>query len=139
MESLLKAILAWFNADTSAGTVYVAVSGRFNIPKAPDNITFPHIVGTVISDVPDYVFGNNPTEQMRFQFSIFSDLRGDAGALEVTQIRDKLRTRFDDAALTFAGSDYTTVEFTRDIATGPDESADRSMGTQDFRFRAVKL
>ena len=141
MDSILKAIFALFNTDTGGSGVHTAVGGRFNIPAAPDRVTFPHIVGTPIPSAPEYAFGTTLFEDLRFQFTIWSDKATDAS--EAVSILDKLRALFDHAAISFGGTsnDYATVFCNRDSGTGPerDETGDRMVATQDYVMRFQKL
>jgi len=139
-DSLLKAIKTLFNSDQSAGTVYAAVGGRYDCPRAPDKQTWPYIVGNVIDGVSDPVLNNTSVDEYRFQFSIFSDKKTDAS--ECVEILDKLRALFDDATLSFAGTsnDHASWFVERDIDTGPDvDDSERMMCTQDYLIRVQRL
>ena len=139
-DSLLRAIAAKFNSDTSAGTVHAAVGGRYDCPRAPDKQTFPYVVGNIVDGVSDPLLSNISVDVVRFQFSIFSDKKTDAS--ECVDIQDKLRTLFDDATLSFSATsnDHATWFVERDIDTGPDVDDDEKMFcTQDYLIRVQRL
>ncbi len=137
--SILKALVAYFNASQGAGTVYAAVGGRLYIAVAKGDTAHPYIVLDVISHEVNYVYqaAKKATERMRAQFTIISDSVGDAS--ECAAILDKLRTRFDDATLSFASSDYTTMQTRRSSSIGPLHADGRMVATQDYIVEVAQV
>jgi len=142
LASLRKAIFDWFNADQAAGTVYTAVSGRlFALQHPPTKVVWPYIVFYVISSNPSWTF-DHTVENLRVQFSIFSE--DDPDGLDVELIATKLRTRFDQAVITYSGSDYSTMSLLPETGIGPmpanpGESDKQSMYIQDYILKAQEL
>lgn len=141
LVSLRKAIFDWFNASQGAGTVYAAVSGRLYALAAPERVTWPYIMFYVISSNPSWTF-DHTIENLRVQFSIFAE--DDPDGLDVELIATKLRSRFDQAALTYTGSDYSTMSMLPEMGVGPmaanpGESDRRGMYVQDYILKAQEL
>lgn len=107
MKALFDGIYAFANA---ASTFKTAIGGRFYFTEAPQGATFPYAVYSLVSNDIDYYFDGHAITPM-IQISIFSQ---DTGAAEVVDCWDKMRARFDDAAITVTG--YNSVEFRRDQA-----------------------
>ena len=144
LVSLRKAVYDWFKASQAAGTVYAAVAGRLysggSVPEGKA-LTWPFIVFDVVTSNPGHTFSTT-VEELRVQFSIFT--KDDPDGIDVELIATKLRTRFDKAALTYSGSDYTNIYCKPDQGVGPmpanpDESDKRSMYTQDYLLRAEEV
>jgi len=141
LVSLRKAIFDWFNASQGAGTVYAAVGGRLYALAAPDRPTWPYIVMDNIYNSPSWTF-DHTSENLRVQFRIFTE--DDPDGLDVELIATKLRSRFDKAALTYTGSDYSTKSMLPEpgigpMAANPGESDKRGMYIQDYILKAQEL
>ena len=132
MASISKAMYDWYKGDQAAGTVYTLTGGRWYHTTAPENPTFPYIVCDLISGTVEKVYASSHKwiERQRVQCTIISDETHDA--TEAMQILDALRTRFDDAVLTFSGSDYVTMRCHRSMPAGPFAVDGRMMATQDY-------
>ena len=144
LASLRKAIFDWFNAASGAGTVYAAVGGRFytrgSVPPA-HLLTWPYIVMENVYNSPSWTF-DHTIENLRVQFSIFTE--DDPDGLDVELIATKLRSRFDQAVLTYTGSDYSTMSMLPEAGIGPmpanpGESDKRGMYVQDYILKAQEL
>lgn len=141
LTSIRKAIYDWFAADQAAGTVYAAVSGRLYANKVPPETDWPYIQFSVIDNMPHWT-ADHDGERPRVQFSIFAE--NDEDGLDVEAIATKLRNRFDKAAITFSGSDYSTIGMVPDIGVGPldatpGEDTGRAMYTQDYLYEVEEV
>ena len=109
MKALFTGIYTLFNA---ANTFKTAVGGQLYLHEAPqDTATYPYSVYTLISELSDWTF-TELTEESLIQFSIFSENKS---AGEVTDAYTKMKTLFDDAALSVVGFDEVFMhrEFSR--------------------------
>lgn len=114
-RAIQKAIIARFDGDVGAGTVYAAVGGRLYYAEAPEEETRPYIVFTVIDLVTDMTFASNLI-RARVQFDIWDE---DPEPNDVNDIAVKLKTRFHRTALTYADADYTAVGCVLESQVGP--------------------
>ena len=111
MKPLFEGIYTLFTADTE-DDLYQAVSGRFYMGSAPQDATYPHIVYSLVSDMPDEHLSDSPLiEDILLQFSLYSQKKS---ASEVADMFTYLKAMFDDCIVTVSG--YSLIEFTRDQA-----------------------
>lgn len=137
--SILKSLYAWFKGDQAAGTIYTLLTGRLYYGHVPANVTFPYMFMLVMPAPPGYLFtsAKKAIETIRVQFTLVSDKRQDFE--ECSTLLDALRTRFDEATLTFTGNDYTGMNCKRDGASGPEPIEDRVVATQDYIATACEV
>lgn len=98
-KRLEDAVIAKLVADTGAGTVYEAVTGRIYLYEAPDSTTEPLIVVNVISDPPDRYFQGRVDTDAEVQIDIY----GDAEDQTLQDTNTKLFTALDNTTLTMSG------------------------------------
>jgi len=113
--ALREAIWDRFAGDQSAGTVYAAVSGQMRYGRKPDTWSMPYILYSFVSAVPYRTYGINTYDRMRVSFTV-QDERDQAN---IDDIGKKLRARFDDCTLSFAGAELSHVHVTRIMQNGP--------------------
>ncbi len=101
LDSLTNAIWAKFSGDTN-NDFYVAVGGRMFDTQAPETVTFPYCVYTIISDVPDWTFTTDFND-VRVQFDIFSK---ENSAVEIDGIYTKFLALWDWCTLTISGNTH---------------------------------
>jgi len=130
--AIQKAIIARFDGDVGAGTVYAAVGGRLWYDRAPEKETTPYIVFRVVDDVPMRTFADElPT--WRVQFDIWDE---DPEPNDANDVAKKLATRFNRCSLTYADGDFTTVGCLREITIGPLREDDYWRITADYLVTA---
>ena len=76
------------------------VGGRIYLDQAPDNCEFPYVVYSVVSVIPDDVFGKKGKQSL-IQFSLFS---ANPSAVEITDMHTDLKALFDDCSMTITSN-----------------------------------
>lgn len=137
--STLNAIYDWFEGDQAADTIYTLTAGRLYYGRVPSDTAFPYVFMLAMPAPPSYLItsAKKAIETVRVQFTIVSDKRQDFS--ECSTLLDALRTRFDEATLTYSGSDYAGMNCKRDGASGPEPVEDRVVATQDYILTACEL
>jgi len=121
---LREAIWDRFNASQGAGTVYAAVSGRMRYGRVRNTDDMPYIIYTFVSDTPFRAFGIETFNKIRVSFTCW-DERDQAN---IEDVASKLRARFDDCTLTYAGAELSHIDVTRQAHFGPDWLANEAGG-----------
>jgi len=103
MTDLFAAIMTRYAAVPLASSL---TGGLFNT-EAPQDAVFPYGVFQLISDVPDWTYGEN-LENILLQFNIFSSTDT---PVEICALYGLLKTAFDFLDLTIAN--YETVSMIR--------------------------
>jgi len=107
IKLLFTAIYTYFAAG-SAGSLYTSVGGRFYLTEAPQGATLPYIVYSMVSEIPEYWFGDMIHETFTLQFSIFSS---SPSSTEALNIYTYLSAYFDDHIISITG--YSGLKFER--------------------------
>ena len=118
MKALFAAITAKF---TAANTFKTAVSSRFYLNTAPQGISKPYAVWTLINNTADYNFTSTFDEAM-----IQIDIIDDNDNSDILDIADKCMALFDDCLLSVTG--YQFIKMERDFnffIEDPDEEIQR--------------
>lgn len=111
MLELFSAIKTAFTADASLSG---AATGGIWLSQAPQNTAMPYIIVHGISAVPNRYLTGELEDDLRIQFSIWSDTRGVA---EIGTIYEYLNICFDEADI--AIDDYTNIRLEREMSTPP--------------------
>jgi hypothetical protein len=88
-----------FAKITSSTALYADVAGRIYLDEAPEGTSFPYIVISIISDVPEDTF-TEKLDDVLIQFSLFSISKS---VTEIADMYADLKTLFDGAMLTITG------------------------------------
>lgn len=134
MTNLLAALIT----KTTGSTLSTLVGGRIYTDEAPADATFPYVVLSIISTVPEYP-ANKTIENILLQFSLFST---SPGLAEIGALLTALRALYDDASLTITDSTlvYCIREsfgaFTLEAAT-PSGTTTIRQWTQDYSLATV--
>ena len=109
MKEIAQGVYSKFTETTGGvhNSLHIAVSGRMYHTEAPQDVEFPYIVFSFISQVPEYTFSDD-FENVVVQFSIFSLQNS---SLEVEDLRSKLMTLYDWTTLTVTG--YSNIYMRR--------------------------
>ena len=84
---------------------YTAIGGRQYLKKAPPRTTFPYVVYSFVSGVPEPTF-TEIEEEVWLQFAIQSQKNS---AVEAGDILAALYTRYDYCTLTVAGYNFVSM------------------------------
>jgi hypothetical protein len=96
MKNILTAIYGKFTGSELSSDV----GGRIFLDQAPDNCEFPYVVYSVVSVIPDDVFGKKGKQSL-IQFSLFS---ANPSAVEITDMHTDLKALFDDCSMTITSN-----------------------------------
>ena len=98
MNNLLTAI----RSKATGSTLSTYVGGRIYLDEIPENVpvVYPYITFFIVSGTQERTFTENYTNTM-IQFSLFS---ASAGATEVTTMYSRLKSLYDECALTITSS-----------------------------------
>ena len=96
MKNILTAIFSKFSGSELSSDV----GGRIFLDQAPDNCEFPYVVYSVVSVIPDDVFGKKGKQSL-IQFSLFS---ANPSAVEITDMHTDLKALFDDCSMTITSN-----------------------------------
>lgn len=107
MKELFAAIYTQFNATNDLKT---ALGGRMYPYEAPQNVTFPYCVYSMVSDMHEQDFSDDH-EYIDVQFSLFSE---ENSLEQVGTLYGYLKELFDNQTLTVSGYDHLT--FTRGLS-----------------------
>ncbi len=99
MEELFTGMMTKFNASTS-DSFYVSVGGRLYNTFAPQPTVYPYAVFFLVSDVPEFRFGQEIQDDIVLQFNLFSD---DNDGVEINNMHQYLKTFWDDSTFTITG------------------------------------
>ena len=105
MTDLFAAIMVRY-ADVSLAS---SLTGLWNT-EAPQNVVFPYGVFALISDVPDWTFGED-IENCLLQFNLFSN---ESDPIQICVLFELLKTAFDFHGLTI--DNYETISMVRENA-----------------------
>jgi len=106
MTDLFAAIMTRYAAVPLSASL---TGGLWNT-QAPQDVVFPYGVFQLISDVPDWTFGEN-FENVLIQFNLFSDT---SDPMQICALFELLKTAFDFLELSVAN--YETVSMIRENA-----------------------
>ncbi len=95
MNELLTAIYSHYQASALPADL----TGDLHLAKAPQSVTAPYGVYSLVSATPEYVMGGSK-EHVLLQFNIFAD---GGSALTCGDLAATLRNSFDDCQLTIPG------------------------------------
>ena len=123
MNNLLTAIMT----KCSGSALSTAVAGRIFFDGALDEIEYPYVIFSIVSDNQEDTF-KDKIEDVTIQFSLYSISKG---LTEIAGMYANLKTLFDDAALTITAN-YHVMIARRYLTTMFDESTTRE-GTVGFR------
>jgi hypothetical protein len=104
MNVLFTGITTLFTG-TPAHAYYAAIGGRQYLNKAPQGATFPYVVYSYVSGMPEPTFTENE-EEVWIQFAIYSEHNS---ATEAGTILAALYTRYDYCTLTVAGYNFISM------------------------------
>lgn len=104
MNVLYTGITSLFTG-TPAHAYYVAIGGRQYLKKAPPRATFPYVVYSYVSGMPEPTFTENE-EEIWLQFGIYSQKNS---ATEAGTILAALYTRYDYCTPTVAGYNFISM------------------------------
>lgn len=110
MQVLMNGIHDKFTGTTTAGSLYVLLSGKLYPYEAKQNDTYPYGVYYLISDVPDHTFDAD-FEEYLIQFNLFDD---DSSVTDINTAYSALTTLYDDTTLSVTG--YTNVYTKREFS-----------------------
>lgn len=105
----LNALMVGIEAKIDGAAPVTAIIGtRRYFAEAPPDTAFPYIVYFIISDVPVRTFVDDDMEDMRIQFSMFSNIKPTNPA-EPNALDLAVKNAFDRQTITVAG--YTNISF----------------------------
>lgn len=104
MNVLFTGITTLFTG-AQAHAYYTAIGGRQYLNRAPQGATFPYVVYSYVSGMPEPSFTENE-EEIWLQFAIYSQKNS---ATEAGTILAALYTRYDYCTLTVAGYDFISM------------------------------
>lgn len=114
MKVVFTAIKTLFDATSGTPAVhnaaYLALGGRLYLGQAPQPVTAPYCVYTMVSQVAGWSF-SDAEEMFRIQFSIWSQ---SASAVEVLDASSALWVLYDDCTLTVTG--YRHIYMQRELS-----------------------
>lgn len=113
MKTLFTAIYERF---TNESDLYASVNGMY-MTQAPDNVEYPYIVFSLVSDLQDFD-SSSILEDVLLQFAIYSDDRSPSEACDIFEYlkgNTALDTGYDFYALSV--DDYNTLILKRETAT----------------------
>ena len=110
MKELFTGIMTYFNADKSHA-FYTGIGGRLYLSEAPQNTVYPYCVYFMMNDMPEHWFGGEVIEDVSIQFNIYSS---DHSAIQITNLYNYLKSRFDECVLAVSG--YSQLTFMRQMA-----------------------
>lgn len=101
-----------YNKLNSTNDLKTALSSRFYFGNAPQNTTSPYLVYHLITDQPDWDFGNSLYEEYTIQFDIVSK---SSSPSELTTLIGYLESLMDNTSFTITG--YSTIKTFREMST----------------------
>ena len=110
MRDLFTGLYTEF-ASVPASSFYTAIGGRLYLEEAPQGTKFPYAVFSLVNNSLDQNW-TNKLEEATIDFNLYSD--SESGAVEITDLYEKLKDQFDDVNLTVAG--YSHLKFRRENA-----------------------
>jgi hypothetical protein len=135
MNNLLTAIMT----KCSGSALSTAVSGRIFFDGALDEIEYPYVIFSIVSDTQDDTF-KDKLDDIIIMFSLYSISKGLA---EITGMYENLKTIFDDAVLTITANYHIMISrqnmtTTFDDSTTPEGTVGLRRWDIDYRIITEK-
>ena len=113
MKDLFTGIYTEFVSGSSFYDAISSGGGGLWLEEAPQGTPFPYATYSLVNNSVDYNF-TNQLEEATIDFNLYSD--STAGAVEITQLYEKLKEQFDDVSLSGGVTGYSQLKFRRENA-----------------------